>query len=75
MSKLDLVLANPVPCPQGSLFHSWGGGRDEAPPTSSSASDCQLTKESLGDGGGVGRNLLNPVCCLFALRLIAGKTP
>lgn len=70
MSKLDVVLANPVPYPQGSLFHSWGGGGDEA---------CiqlwQLTKESLGDGGGVGRNLFSPVCCLFALRLIAGKTP
>lgn len=44
-------------------------------PASSSASDWQLAKESLGDGGGVGRNLFSPVCCLFALRLIAGKTP
>lgn len=30
MSKLDVVLANPVPYPQGSHFHSWGGGGDKA---------------------------------------------
>lgn len=43
MSKLDLVLANPVPCPQGPPPPQWGG-RGEGETVSTSNPGWQLTK-------------------------------